>query len=172
VNYFVDGPHFNPNPPTTTFSDPIDSLAGQCGDLPFDNRTRWFTTIYASGMAEESPWKYWWRRARRASDGVAAALDEVRKVKVGRDTLDTAHIDMWLSEQYDALGTILILEDDSTLQISQWGEIAFAGEGGPWSGGLNISIQHWARSPGPRSWCWRTATPRPARPRATPWCSR
>jgi hypothetical protein len=143
VDYIVDGPHFNPNPPTTTFADPIDSLAGQCGDLLFENRTRSFTSIYASGREEESPWKYWWRRARRANDGIAAALEEVRKVSVPMDSLDTADIPMWLSDQYDGVGAILILQDDATLQISEWGEIAFTE---PWlgPGGLNISVQHWA----------------------------
>jgi hypothetical protein len=136
-NYRVDGPHFNPNPPSTTFSDPGGD-PNQCGDLTFNNRTRSFTSIYASRFAEESPWKYWWQRARFATSGATAALAEVRKVSRAVDVPDTAQVQMWLSDQYDVIGTQLILSSSATEAIS---EQAFTEASA--NPGMNIAIQHW-----------------------------
>jgi hypothetical protein len=51
-NYYLDGGHFQPNPPGMVFD------ANQCGDLLFQNNTRAFTATYASVNPEESPYKY------------------------------------------------------------------------------------------------------------------
>lgn len=136
-NYYVDGPHFNPNPPTTTFADPGGD-PGLCGDLTFDSRTRSFTTIYASASPEESPWKYWWQRARSLTTGSSMGLAEVRKVSRAVDLPDTATVQMWLSDQYDVIGTQLILSGSAGETLS---EQAFTEP--PANPGMNIAIQHW-----------------------------
>jgi hypothetical protein len=123
-----------------TIEDP--SLPNQCGDLEFNDRTRVATTIYATRPKEpqENPWKYWWRRARWANDG-SGILTEVRKVSVGPDTLDTAVVELPLSDQYDAIGVVLIIDSSGSRQIS---DLPFTNTTpGPW-GDVQFKFQHWA----------------------------
>ena len=138
-NYAID-PHFDGNP-ATTFVDPFPGLVNRCGDLVFDNRVRSFTTIYAtnSSIDGENPWKYWWRRARFADNG-SGVLEEVRKVSVPGGTPDTATIEMPLSNQYDAIGVVLIIDSSSSYQIS---DVPFTSTtSGSW-GDVNFKLQHW-----------------------------
>jgi hypothetical protein len=147
-NYVID-PHFDPNYfPVTTFADTgFPSLAGQCGDLVFNNRTRSVTTIYAThaDLPGESPWKYWWRRARYADNG-SGALTEVRKVSVAAGTPDTAVVEMPLSDEYDAVGVVLITDSVGSRQISDQPFTSYTA--GPW-GDVNLKLQHWRETPPP-----------------------
>jgi len=142
-NYITD-PHFDPNYyPATTFVDTgYPSLANQCGDLVFQNRVRWFTTIYATNasLPSENPWKYWWRRVRYANDG-SGELTEVRKLSRSGGTPDTAVVEMPLNEQYDAIGVVLITDSSGTRQISD--QPFTSTTPGPW-GDVNLKLQHWA----------------------------
>lgn len=143
-NYATD-PHFDPTfYPATTFVDTgFPSLANQCGALDFDNRVRSFTTIYATSytLPAENPWKYWWRRVRFANDG-SGTLTEVRKVSVGAGTPDTALVEMPLSDQYDAIGVVLITDSSGTREISDQPFTDYSP--GPW-GDVNLKLQHWAQ---------------------------
>jgi len=141
-------PHFsNPAVPLPLFADPDTtedpSLPDRCGDLVFNNRTRVATTIYATqpGKPEENPWKYWWRRARRAADGTGVR-EEVRKVSVAGGTPDTAVVELPLSEQYDAIGVVLIIDSSASHQISDQPFTSLTP--GPW-GDVQFKFQHWAK---------------------------
>jgi len=117
------------------------ALANQCGALIFNNRVRWDTIRYATSPAlpEENPWKYWWRRGRSANDG-SGVRDEVRKVRVGPDTTDVAVVEMSLSNQYDAIGVVLLTTSIDTFAI---GDLPFTSTtAGPW-GDVNFKFQHW-----------------------------
>jgi hypothetical protein len=143
-NYDFD-PHFSPGTPITTFFDPDSATVdpNQCGNLEFDNRVRSFETIYASLNADESPYKYWWQRGRRAQTGATDSLDwAVRLRSVPKDTLDTALVFMRLYSEWDAVAALLILEDDSTLTLSE--EPFLDASSQTWVG-LNLAVQHWAQ---------------------------
>jgi hypothetical protein len=140
-------PHFsNPAVPEPVFTDPdttVDpNLPNQCGSLVFNNRTRVATTVYATQSdSGENPWKYWWRRAR-FRDNETGVLTEVRKVSVGPDTLDTAVVDLPLSDQYDVIGVVLLTTTTDTFTVS---DLPFTSTTpGPW-GDVNFKFQHWAR---------------------------
>jgi hypothetical protein len=141
VNYMAD-PHFAANDsmsgyplPYTVFAD-AEEPPNQCGDLDFNDRTRSFRSWYATAMAGESPWKYWWRRSRRADNGNGVLYEAV---KVNRPAYvfgwDTVHVP--LGNQYDAIGVILVLSPDSTLQIN---DTMFVDP----SLDANVAVQHWA----------------------------
>jgi chitodextrinase len=149
VNYMAD-PHFVTNPlmgglplPYTVFLDAGDT-SNQCGDLDFtDARTVSVRSYYAtdSTVPAENPWKYWWRRARFADDGTGD-LDEVAKV------IRSGHVFGWdtaavaLSDEYDAIGVIVVLNADSTLEI---GDSVFIDPAvSSYYGGINVVVQHWA----------------------------
>jgi len=148
VNYIAE-PHFAPNPfmgdaklPYTTFAD-ADQPPNQCGNLSFDDRTRSITSYYATdtGFAGESPWKYWWRRSRRANNGVGELVEDTVVYREA-PTFGQETVPVWLSQEYDAIGTILVLSDVAGLTIIH--EIFIAD-----TAHLNFAVQHWAYKPAP-----------------------
>lgn len=134
-------PHFAVMPPPLTLYDPIDSLTDQCGDLPFDGRTRSFEVIYATYMTGEYPWKYWWRRTRSASSGATRELTEERKVSRGAFVPDTAVIDMPLSDRTDGVAALLLITDDSSYSLT---DSAFLDPQWYAVGKGNLFVQHWS----------------------------
>jgi hypothetical protein len=144
-NLYIDGSgHFTQIPLPMTLTDP-GGPASQCGDLTFNNRTRTFSATYATSEPGESPYKYWWRRGRRALDGISE-IDPVREVAVPVGVLDVAEFDLPLSIAYDAVGALLILEDLGGIDWQTWGEIAFTDPtAGPWdqNNAINLVVQHW-----------------------------
>jgi hypothetical protein len=144
-NVQVDPHFYQPPAPYPTLSDPDPTVPDdQCGDLIFDNRTRSFTLIYATAQANESPWKYWWRRGRRADNGNGIDLDSMPRRSVPQYQYDTVTMSMLLKSQYDAITAVLLISSDGGLILN---DSAFTSveAGHPLFDAQNVNVQHWRR---------------------------
>jgi hypothetical protein len=139
VNWAIDGPHFNPAP-TLTFSDPIGALAGQCGNLSFDDRTRSVTVTFRPVVPEgEAPYRYIWRRGRWTSAVPADVVQDTVLVAPPGTQL-TRTIAMPLRTSYDGLGAIILLTSNAQLVPN---EGPFVDNSVPEYSALNLWVQHW-----------------------------
>lgn len=115
-NLWTDGPptegHFDSI--RTTFSD-----SSACGNLVFDSTERTIDVTYALEGGDAYPYVYWWRGSRDRETG-GYTLDTLleRDSVADHDVVATGPMPLLLDESYDAVGALLILDDDSTRQIT------------------------------------------------------